>query len=72
MGSGNSRGRTGTGLWPERGSPLLGTPGLSPAPEQAHWEEEICLCQVVSLGPARMVEITLTLSCHRPLCLMTK
>lgn len=43
----------GTGLWLERGSPLLGTPGLCPAPDQAHWEEEICLCQVVSSGPER-------------------
>lgn len=29
-------------LWLEGGNNLLGTPGLPPAPHQAHWEKQIC------------------------------
>lgn len=46
--------REGAAAW-RRGSRLLGTPGLSPTPDQAHWENQMCACQVVSLGPVRTV-----------------
>lgn len=52
--------RTGKGLWLEGGNPFLDTPDLSPTPDQAHWEDYMCVCQLKSLGPARIVEITLT------------
>lgn len=52
-GSGNFTGRTGKGLWLRGGLPLRGTPDLSPTPDQAYWEDQMCVCQVIS--PARTV-----------------